>query len=93
MLKIGNYNVCFLDLLTDSKNGRFSSSKIWKHFGFVLMSYVLVRSVPSGTVVINWEFVALFCAYGAIVAGSEVATMALKWGLRDSGKAQESEKS
>jgi len=35
MITLGNYNVCLLDLITDQKSGKLSTTKIWMHVATV----------------------------------------------------------
>lgn len=74
MIKIGEYQLCVLDLLTDSRTGRLSASKIWFHASNVIMSWVMI------TKEVDWL---LMAAYGAIVGGSYVAVNLFKWKFRD----------
>ena len=77
MLRVGRYSVCILDLLTDSRNGRLSASKLWLHIGNGIMSWIMLQSDS-----VDWE---LLTAYGGIVGGSYVAILFFK--LRYSGAA------
>ena len=74
-IKLGKYNVCVLDLLTDSRTGRLSASKVWLHIANGIMSYIMLKSDS-----VDWE---LLTAYGGIVGGSYVAILFFK--LRYSG--------
>lgn len=76
MLKIGRYQVCVFDLLTDSKTGKLSSSKVWMHVCYGILSYAMMTNP------LTWE---LLTAYGAIVGGNNVATLFLKYRYRDGG--------
>lgn len=73
-IKLGKYNVCVLDLLTDSRTGRLSASKLWLHIGNSIMSYVMITHEA-----VDWE---LMTAFGGIVGGSYVAILffKLRWG-------------
>lgn len=77
MLKIGRYNICVLDLLVDAKTGKLSSSKIWMHVCYGILSYTMMSNP------LTWE---LLTAYGAIVGGNHVAIHFLKWKYRDADK-------
>ena len=71
--------ICPMELLCDNTTGHLSTTKIWQHIGFTAMTYVLVNYMPQ---TITWEYVALFIAYGAIVASSYVAIRIIKqWGF------------
>lgn len=70
-MKIGSYNVCLLDLFTDESNGRLSATKLWLHAANVIMSRVMLQQHDVG-----WE---LLAAYGAVVGGSHIATLFMKW--------------
>jgi len=74
-LKLGKYNVCVLDLLTDSRTGRLSASKLWLHIANSIMSYIMLHSET-----VDWELLAV---YGSVVGGSYVAVLFFK--LRYSG--------
>lgn len=69
VIKIGQYQVCFLDLFTDA-SGKLSAAKFWFHVANVIMSKVMLTQGEVG-----WE---LLLAYGAVVGGSHVATLWLK---------------
>jgi len=73
-LKIGKYEVCILDLLTDSRTKRLSASKLWLHIGNIILSYVMLNHESA-----DWE---LMATYGAVVAGSYVGIIffKLRWG-------------
>lgn len=75
MITLGKYHICILDLLTDSKTGKLSSSKVWQHIANSIMSYAFVTHLSP-----DWE---LFVAYGGIVGASHVAIHFLKWRYRD----------
>ena len=53
-----------LDLITDEKTGKLSTTKIWMHVANATMTHVMYRQEA-----ITWE---LMAAYGAIVGGSYV---------------------
>jgi hypothetical protein len=74
VLKIGKYSVCVLDLLTDSRTGRLSASKVWLHIANGIMSHVMLTHDA-----VDWE---LMTAFGGIVGGSYVAILffKLRWG-------------
>lgn len=74
MIEIGKYKVCLLDLVTDEKTGRLAASKIWSHIANIILSKAIL------TATITWE---LLAAYGAVVGGSHVAIMFLKYKYRD----------
>lgn len=78
MLTIGKYKICFLDLVTDDKTGKLASSKIWNH----ICNAILCNAIL--TTPITWE---LMTAFGAIVGGSHVATLFLKYRYRDANNA------
>lgn len=73
-IKLGKYNVCILDLLTDSRTGKLSASKLWLHIGNGILSYVMLTHEAA-----DWE---LMATYGAVVAGSYVGIIffKLRWG-------------
>lgn len=74
MITLGRYKICFLDLITDDKTGKLSSSKIWNH----VCNVILCKAVL--TTPITWE---LITALGAIVGGSNVAVLFLKYKYRN----------
>jgi len=76
MIKLGKYHVCFLDLVTDEKTGKLAGTKIWNHVANIILSKAMLTNS------ITWE---LMLAYGAIVGGSHVAIMFLKYKYRDGG--------
>jgi len=69
MIKIGHYQICFMDLFVDV-NGKLSAAKLWFHVANVIMSKVILTQA-----VISWD---IFAAYGAICGGSHRATAWLK---------------
>jgi len=77
MISIQGYNICILDLLTDSKTGKLSASKCWQHIGFSAMTYSLLTTPMSAELIL---------AYGAVVGGSHVAIMFLKMRYQDANK-------
>lgn len=79
MIEIGKYKVCMLDLVTDGKTGRLAGHKIWNHIANIILSKAVL------TTTITWE---LLAAYGAIVGGSHVAVMFLKYKYRDRNDAK-----
>lgn len=48
------------------RDGRLSTSKVWRHIAFTVASYVIVINAKT----MDWE---LLLAYMAIVSGSEIA--------------------
>lgn len=82
MIRIKQYKICFLDLITDEKTGKLSSSKIWMN----ICNAILCKSILSNP--ITWE---LMCSFGAIVGGSHVATLFLKYRYRDVNISNDSE--
>ena len=70
MIKIGKYSICILDLLTDSRTGRLSASKLWLHIANGIMSYIMLHSDS-----VDWELMAV---YGSVVGGSYVAVLFFK---------------
>lgn len=89
MISIQGYNVCILDLVTDSATGKLSSMKIWDHIGKGVMTWIILFNQPIDKPTDVW----LYVAFGAIVTGSHVATLFLKWKFRDaSGPADSAEK-
>lgn len=74
-VKIFGAEVCPLELITDSKTGKLSTSKVWQHIGFTAMTWKFLQIADP-----SWE---ILVAYGAIVAGSYVAINLLKWKFRD----------
>lgn len=78
MISLGGYNICFLDLVTDNNSRRLSSMKIWDSLGKGVMTYIVLHQPPDKPMDV-W----LFVAYGAIVTGSHVATLFMKWKFRD----------
>jgi len=70
MIKIGKYSVCVLDLVTDSRTGRLSASKLWLHIANSIMSYIMLKSES-----VDWI---LMTAFGGIVGGSYVAVQLIK---------------
>lgn len=70
MLTIGKYKVCILDLVTDSRTGKLSGSKIWRHICFAILSKTML------TTEITWD---LMLAYGGVVGSSEIAIMLIKY--------------
>lgn len=79
MIKLGKYQVCILDLVTDSKTHKLSTTKIWQHIGFTALTYSLLRSPASADGML---------AYGAIVASSGVAMQFIKYRYRDTNTQQ-----
>ena len=69
MIRLGKYQLCVLDLVTDARTGRLSASKIWQSIGFSAMTYSLLDSDMTADVIL---------AYGAVVGGSHVAITFLK---------------
>lgn len=76
MLTIGKYRICILDLVCDDRTGKLSSTKIWNH----VCNAILCKAIL--TTPVTWE---LMTAFGAIVGGSHVATLFLKYKYRDGG--------
>jgi hypothetical protein len=74
VILFGKYQVCFLDLVTDGKTGKFDGNKIWQHVCYGILSYCVLTSP------ITWE---LMATYGSIVGGSRVAMAFLKYKYRD----------
>lgn len=74
-LKLGNYDVCALDLVCDHQTGKLSTVKIWSHVANAIMSKVMLTQQS-----VSWD---LMAAYGAIVGGSYVAMYFFKWKYRD----------
>ncbi len=74
MIQVGKYKLCVLDLITDDKTGKLSGTKIWNNIANIILS----KAVLTATV--TWE---LLAAYGAVVGGSHVATMFIKYRYRD----------
>lgn len=70
MITLFGIRICPLDLVTDDKTGRLSSTKIWMHIANIIMSKVILTQQTVG-----WD---LFAAYGGIVGGSHVAIFWLK---------------
>lgn len=69
MITIGKYQICILDLFTDS-TGKLSASKCWLHVANVIMSKVMLTQAN-----VDWE---LLSAFGSIVGGSHIAGVWLK---------------
>lgn len=69
MVKLGKYQICLLDLITDHK-GKLAASKIWNHIGFIALTYVLILRAEVTAEVIF--------AFGAVVAGNHIAIYWLK---------------
>lgn len=70
-MKISKYDVCLLDLVTDSNTGKLSTTKLWMHVANVIMSKIMLTQP-----LVDWE---LLTAYGAIVGGSYIASMLVKY--------------
>lgn len=70
-----------IDLVTDEKTGRVSTSKLWLNIGYAALTYALLRSPLTADIVF---------AYGAVVAGNNVAIYWLKrrYHARDPGPAE-----
>jgi len=75
MISFGRYKVCVFDLITDAKTGKLDSSKIWNHIAFGILSKAVLTTDD-----LTWE---LLTAYGAVVGGSRVAIVFLKYKYRD----------
>lgn len=88
MITFGQYSICVLDLLTDGTTGKLSGMKIWDHLGKAVMTYIILFNQPKDEATDVW----LFVAFGAIVTGSHVATLFLKWKFRDAVPPAESPK-
>jgi hypothetical protein len=71
MISVGPYKVCVLDFFTDEKSGRLSATKLWLHVANIIMSKVMLEQQS-----VSWE---LLAAYGAVVGGSHIATLFMKW--------------
>jgi len=69
MIKIGKYELCFLDYFVDSQ-GKLSATKFWFHVGNIILSKAILEKSDLG-----WEDI---LSYGAIVGGSHVAVALLK---------------
>lgn len=79
MIKIGKYEVCILDILTEeAKDGmrKLSSHQVWQHIGFSAITYQFLNTTLT---------VELLVGYGLIVAGSKVANtwLKLKYGVNN----------
>jgi len=62
MFKIGKYEICFLDLITNSRTGKLDSSKIGSIGGQVILSYTFLNIAnPTDMQMI---------AYGSIMGGT-----------------------
>lgn len=70
MIKLGRYQVCLLDLITDDRTHKLSAAKIWRHVCFGIMSKVML------TTDVTWD---LMLAFGGVVGSSEVAIMLIKY--------------
>lgn len=81
-IKVKGYNVCLLDLVTDSTNGRLSTVKIWQHIGNAIMCKVMLVQDD-----VDWE---LMLAFGAVVSGSYIAINLFKWRFRENDNADTS---
>ena len=75
MISFKGYNVCVLDFFTDEKNGRLSATKFWLHVANGIMSYAVLQQVMKAEG-LSWE---MMVAYGAVVGGSHVGTLFMKW--------------
>jgi hypothetical protein len=62
MLKIGRYNVCVLDLITESRTGKLSSVKIGSVAGQVFLTYKFCQ--------IDNPTPEQMACYGAIMGGT-----------------------
>ena len=71
MIKLGKYELCVLDLITDSRSGKLSASKIWLHIANGTSTYVIATQMEQ-----DWLMLAV---YNAIVGGSYVAIQFFKW--------------
>lgn len=78
MIAFGRYKVCIFDLITDGKTGKLDSSKIWNHIAFGILSKAVLAAHD-----LTWE---LLTAYGAVVGGSRVAIVFLKYKYRDTNE-------
>jgi len=62
MFKIGKYEICFLDLITNSRTGKLDSSKIGSIAGQVIVSHAFLNIANPD----EWQF----AAYGSIMGGT-----------------------
>lgn len=75
MISVKGYNVCFLDLVTDSKTGKLSATKIWHHVGCSILSYKAVTE--------TWWGAEELLIYGVLVIFQYALPLYLKWRYRD----------
>lgn len=59
-----------LDLITDHKTGKLSSSKVWLNIGCAALTFCLIRQAA-----ITYDII---LAYGGIVVGNNVAVLWIK---------------
>ena len=69
------------DLINDQHTGRVSTTKLWMHVAYAVMTYVVIAQAKT----VTWD---LFMVYGGIVGGSNLALYWIK-GKYGYGKSSE----
>lgn len=73
MMNLFGLNICPLDLFTDEKTKRLSSTKLWLHIGHAILSYAMLKHVSNHALSFD-----IIIAYGGIVAGHHTLVYFLK---------------
>lgn len=64
MIQLFGTRICPLDLVTDERTNRLSSTKIWLHIAHFILSYAVLKHVTQHPLTFD-----VILAYGGVVAG------------------------
>jgi hypothetical protein len=74
MILFKRYEICLLDLVCDGNPPTLSTTKIWTHIGYTILSYCLLQHVQQG----NELTPELVISYGGVVACHHILIYWLK---------------